>query len=108
MARVVTVHKKEGGGLTVRSGSEIIGFVTRLEGSDTRMSGQFARGPAYAGYADVLASTDAAAIEQRGVHVYSAVHEMRIDDERTLSLKGDRIHFRPTSAFIVLRSGGLG
>ena len=47
MARVVTVHKKEGGGITVRCGSDVVGFVTRLDGGDERMSGNFAAGPAY-------------------------------------------------------------
>lgn len=108
MARVVTVHKKEGGGITVRCGSEVVGFVTRLDGSDERMTGQFAAGPAYKQHAAVLATGDKAQIEGAGVHVYSSVHDMRIDNEASLVLEADQVHFRPASAFIVLRSGGLG
>ena len=56
MARVVTVHKKEGGGITVRCGSEVVGFVTRLDGGDERMSGNFAAGPAHKQREAVLAT----------------------------------------------------
>ena len=108
MARVVTVHKREGGGITVRCGSEVVGFVTRLDGSDERMTGQFAAGPAYKQHEAVLATGDKAQIEKAGLHVYSSVHDMRIDSEASLAVEGDKVHFRPASAFIVLRSGGLG
>jgi hypothetical protein len=33
---------------------------------------------------------------------------MRIDSEASLTVERDKVHFRPASAFIVLRSGGLG
>jgi hypothetical protein len=108
MARIVTVRRKEGGGITVRCGEDVIGFVTRLEGGDVEMRGHFAPGPDYSAYAQLLAAGDAAAMEQRGVHVFSAVHEMRIDDEATLVIAGEEVRFRPAQAFIVLRSGGLG
>jgi hypothetical protein len=108
MARVVTVHKKEGGGITVRCGSEVVGFVTRLDGSDERMTGQFAAGPAYKQHQQILADGDQAEIEKSGLHVYSSVHDMRIDSEASLTVERDKVHFRPASAFIVLRSGGLG
>jgi hypothetical protein len=108
MARVVTVHRKEGGGITVRCGDGVVGFVTRLEGSDESMTGHFAPGPAHSQYAQVLAGGDKAQIEQTGIHVYSAIHDMRIDGEASLAVDGDKVHFRPASAFIVLRSGGLG
>ena len=108
MARVVTVHRKEGGGITVRCGEDIVGFVTRLEGSDEKMTGQLARGPAHKQYAQVLADGDKAQIEQTGLHVYSSIHDMRIDSAASLAVDGDKVHFRPASAFIVLRSGGLG
>jgi hypothetical protein len=108
MARVVTVHKKEGGGITVRCGSEVVGFVTRLDGSDERMTGQFAPGPSHTQYARVLADGDKAQIEASGLHVYSSIHDMRIDSEASLAVEDGKVHFRPASAFIVLRSGGLG
>ncbi len=108
MARVVTVHKKEGGGITVRCGSEVVGFVTRLDGGDERMSGNFAAGPAHKQHQAVLAAGDTTQIEEAGLHVYSSVHDMRIDNEGSLAVEGDKVHFRPASAFIVLRSGGLG
>ncbi|MFM9848199.1 MAG: hypothetical protein ACKVP3_13685 [Hyphomicrobiaceae bacterium] len=108
MARVVTVHRKEGGGITVRCGSGVVGFVTRLEGGDERMSGQFAAGPAHKQYAQLLANGDEAEIERSGLHVYSSIHDMRIDSKASLAVEGDKVHFRPASAFIVLRSGGLG
>lgn len=108
MARVVTVHKKEGGGITVRSGRDVVGFVTRLDGGDERMTGQFAAGPAYKQNEAVLATGDKTQVEKAGLHVYSSVHDMRIDSEQSLAVEGDKVHFRPASAFIVLRSGGLG
>ena len=108
MARVVTVHRKEGGGITVRCGDDVVGFVTRLDGSDESMTGQLAPGPAHKQYAQVLADGDKARIEQTGLHVYSSIHDMRIDSEASLAVDADKVHFRPASAFIVLRSGGLG
>ena len=108
MARVVTVHRKEGGGITVRCGHEVVGFVTRLEGGDERMTGQFAPGPAHKPYAQLLADGDMAEIERCGLHVYSSIHDMRIDGEASLVVEADKVHFRPASAFIMLRSGGLG
>lgn len=108
MARVVTVHRKEGGGITVRCGSEVVGFVTRLDGGDERMTGQFAPGPAHKQYVQLLTDGDQSRIERGGLHVYSSVHDMRIDREASLEVVGDKVHFRPASAFIVLRSGGLG
>lgn len=108
MARVVTVHKKEGGGITVRCGGEVVGFVTRLDGSDERMTGQFAAGPAYKQHEAILTAGNKSQIEKTGLHVYSSVHDMRIDGEASLAIEGDKVHFRPASAFIVLRSGGLG
>jgi hypothetical protein len=108
MARVVTVRKHEGGGITLRCGDDLVGFVTRLEGGDQEMTGRFAAGPDHAAYADLLAAGDRVTIETRGVHVYSAVHDMRIDDEASLTVEGETVRFRPAQAFIVLRSGGLG
>jgi hypothetical protein len=108
MARTVTVRRKEGGGITVRSGDDIVGFVTRLEGGDEQMRGHFARGPQYAPYAQLVTGGTAVEKEKRGMHVYSSVHDMRIDDEETLVIEGDEVRFRPAGAFIVLRSGGLG
>jgi hypothetical protein len=108
MARIVTVHRKEGGGITVRCGDDIVGFVTRLEGTDEEMRGHFARGPKFVTHAQLLAEADAAEREKRGMHVFSSVHDMRIDAEETLVIEADQVRFRPAGAFIVLRSGGLG
>lgn len=108
MARVVTVRKKEGGGISVRCGTDVIGAVTRLEGNDEQMRGHFTHGPHYDTHAHLLAGPDKAAREQAGLHVFSAVHDMRIDEEETLVVDGDEVRFKPDAAFIVLRSGGLG
>jgi hypothetical protein len=108
VARTVTVHKKEGGGLTVRCGDDIVGFVTRLEGGDEEMRGHFTRGPHYPTHAQLVTAASAAEREKGGMHVYSSVHDMRIDAEETLVIEADQVRFRPAGAFIVLRSGGLG
>jgi hypothetical protein len=92
----------------VRCGSDVVGTITRLEGGDEQMRGHFARGPAYEKYGHLLAASDRAEQEQAGIHVFSAEHDMRIDDEGTLVVLGDEAHFKPAAAFIVLRSGGLG
>jgi len=92
----------------VRCGSDVVGFVTRLEGGDAEMRGHFAPGPQYASYAQLVTAADTAEREARGLHVFSSVHDMRIDDEATLVIEADLVRFRPAGAFIVLRSGGLG
>jgi hypothetical protein len=107
MARIVTVHKKGSGGISVRCGRDVIGAVSRLEGGDERMTGRLARGPHYDRYAQLL-SGDGAEMERRGVYVFSEAHDMRIDEEASLVVANDEIHFKPAVAFIVLRSGGLG
>jgi hypothetical protein len=108
MARIVTVRKKEGGGISVRCGSDIVGTVTQLEGGNEQMSGRFTRGAQYDKYARLLGAGDKAAREKAGLHIFSAVHDMRIDQEETLEVDADVVRFKPDAAFIVLRSGGLG
>lgn len=108
MARTVTVRRKEGGGITVRCGDDIVGFLTRLEGGDEEMRGHFARGPQFAAHAQLVTKAEPAEREKNGLHVFSSVHDMRIDEEATLAIEGDIARFRPAAAFIVLRSGGLG
>ena len=108
MARIVTVHRKEGGGITIRCGEAVVGFVTQLQGGDEEMQGRFARGPQYAAHAQLVTQGTAAENERQGMHVFSSVHGMRIDDEETLVIEGETVRFRPAGAFIVLRSGGLG
>lgn len=92
----------------MRCGDDVVGFVTRLEGADEEMRGHFARGPQYGAHAQLLTHADGDERERRGLHVFSSVHEMRIDDEGTLVVEDDKVRFRPATAFIVLRSGGLG
>lgn len=92
----------------MRCGADIVGFVTRLEGADDEMRGRFAPGPKFEAHAGVVTTNDPAEREKQGLHVFSSVHDMRIDDEETLAIEGDLVRFRPAAAFIVLRSGGLG
>lgn len=108
MARIVTVRRKEGGGISVRCGADIVGTVTRLGGSDEQMRGHFTPGPHYDKHAHVLTGPDKTARERAELHVFSAVHDMRIDEEETLVVDGAEVRFKPDPAFIVLRSGGLG
>ena len=92
----------------MRCGDDVVGFVTRLEGADEEMRGYFTRGPQYATHAQLVTKADAVEREKRGMHVFSSVHDMRIDDEGTLVVEDDKVRFRPAAAFLVLRSGGLG
>lgn len=92
----------------MRCGSDVVGFVTRLEGGDEEMRGRFAPGPQYPQHAQLVTNADETAREKHGLHVFSSVHDMRIDAEETLVVEADEVRFRPTGAFIVLRSGGLG
>jgi hypothetical protein len=108
VARTVTVRRREGGGMTVRCGEAVLGFVTQLQGGDEEMQGRFAPGPHYAAHAQLVRQRTAAENERQGLHVFSSVHDMRIDVEETLVIEGETVRFRPAGAFIVLRSGGLG
>ena len=44
------------------------------------MRGHFARGPKYVAHAQLVAEADVAEREKQGMHVFSSVHDMRIDD----------------------------
>lgn len=124
-SRPVNVTKRTSGdtaAILVRAGDKDLGAVSQLGGdSDDTLSGGFANRPAFADLADVFRSlanalqgNDPAAIaaaritlETQAVHVWHSVHDMRIDEPQTLSIVAGRVRFRPNSAFLMMRTGGL-
>jgi hypothetical protein len=103
----------------VRAGDKVLGSIARLAGEGDRMSGLFTHRPAYTDFADKFArlqqAVDAglpadeirAEIEGAGVEVWHTVHEMRLDQSLSLVIAGGEAHFRPTDAFLMMRTGGL-
>ena len=124
-SRPVSVTRRSFGdtaAILVRAGDKDLGTVTQLgSDSDDTLSGNFVNRPAFTDQADVLQalskalqSGDAASIaaaraglEAQDIHVWHSVHEMRIDEAGTLSIAAGRARFRPNSAFLMMRTGGL-
>lgn len=123
--RPVTVTKRSSGdtaAVHVRAGDKDLGSIKQLgSGSDDKLAGGFGNSPAFADFADsfrdladALQRQDTgaiaaahAALEARSIHVWHAVHDMRIDEPGTLSIAGGRAQFRANAAYLMLRTGGL-
>ena len=84
------------------------------------MSGSFTHRPAFVDFSElfdrlerVLAAGEPAdairaEIAERGIEVWHATHDMRLDQPGSLSIGGGEIKFRATDAFLTMRTGGLG
>ena len=123
--RSISVTKRSSGdtaAVHVRAGDKELGTISQLgSGSGDRLAGGFSNTPAFADYAeafrshaDALQRQDGEAIaaaqselEALRVHVWHAVHDMRIDEPGTLSVAGGHAQFRANAAYLMLRTGGL-
>ena len=123
--RPVSVTKRSSGdtaAVHVRAGDKDLGTIAQLgAGSDDKLSGGFSNTPAFADFAEAfralaaaLERQDAPAIaaaqrdlDPHAVHVWHAVHDMRIDEPGTLTIAGGRAQFRANAAYLMLRTGGL-
>ncbi len=121
MRRTVIVRKtSDAGAVTIRAGETVLGSLGNLHaGEDGSMSASFTHSPAFADHEAWLRASGgakgaeearaiAAVIEATGIHVWHGVHDMRIDVAGSLVISKGEVRFRPTDAFSVMRSGGLG
>ncbi len=108
--------------ILVRAGDRDLGAITQMgnDAGDT-LSGNFVNRPAFTDFVDLFSeradadqSGDAAAISgaiakfaEHNIQVWHSVHEMRIDEPGTLTIAQGRARFRPNSAFLMMRTGGL-
>lgn len=126
--RTFTINKTaDSGGVSLRTGQTVLGRLLNMrEGFSAQegMTAKFESAPAFVDHRDrckALADAlklgpDGAAeaarlrqeIEALGVHVYHDVHDMRIDEPASVVISGGEVRFRPTGAFLMMRSGGLG
>ena len=112
----------DAGAFEVRAGERVLGTVSRLSGeADDMLSGAFAHAPAFADHAGLFAAlaraqaacdeADAgvqrAAITRAGIGVWHVDHDMRVDVEGSLVIATGRVRFRPTDAYVTMRTGGL-
>jgi len=123
----VTVRKSsEASGVTLRCGETVLGRLLNLREGFSEADGMVARfegTPAFADHRDRFKSlADAlkdesssgeaarlrAEIEALGVHIHHDQHDMRIDERETVVLSSGDVRFRPTGAFLMMRSGGIG
>lgn len=109
--------------ILLRAGDKVLGQVSRLAGDDGAvMAGAFTHRPAFADFVDLFvrlekatAAGDAAAaaaargeVEAAAIEVWHSVHDMRLDQPGSLVIAGGEVRFRPTDAFLMMRTGGLG
>lgn len=124
--RSVTIRKRaDAGGISVRCGDTTLGTITGLSGgTDSGMTGLFTHTPAYVEHAERFIALARAAAggpalagetealrtenERLGIHVYHAVHDMRIDVPGSLEITAGEARFRAADAFLMMRTGGLG
>lgn len=120
---ITTVTRaNDAGRFEVRAGERVLGTVARLQGdADDTLSGLFANTPAFADHAALFVAlqraitaadeADAAAqhseIARAGIGVWHADHDMRIDQNGSLVIAAGRVRFKPTGAYLTLRTGGL-
>lgn len=120
---VTTVSRaNDAGGFEVRAGERVLGTVSRLSSeADDMLAGSFTHTPAFADHAGlfaalgsaVAAGDETAAAAQRaeiaraGIGVWHADHDMRVDQEGSLVIAAGRVRFRPTDAYLTMRTGGL-
>ncbi len=127
-AASITVRKSsEANVASLRCGETVLGRLVNLREGVSEADGMTARfenAPAFADHRELLkaladalkegaADSTAVArlrdeIEALGIHVHHDIHAMRIDESRSLVLAGGEVRFKPTGAFLMLRSGGLG
>ena len=116
---VVTRRTTDSGGAVLRAGERDLAALSSLRAEDDgTMASAFTHRPALADLADKLRRLAAAPAEEAGalsreleaagLHVWHSVHAMRIDVPGTVRLAKGEIRFRPSDAFLVMRSGGLG
>ena len=48
-----------------------------------------------------------ARIARAGIGVWHVDHDMRVDQEGSLSITAGRVRFKPTDAYLTMRTGGL-
>lgn len=106
----------------VRAKGRDLGAITQLgPESDATLAGTFVHRPAFAdaaeafrAHAAAVQAGDAVEIAARaadvaalGVDVWHTGHDMRIDEPGSLTIAGGRARFRPSGAFLMLRTGGI-
>lgn len=120
---VTTVSRaNDAGAFEVRAGERVLGTVSRLSSeADDMLAGSFTHTPAFADHGAVFAALaralaagdDAGAAAKRaeialaGIGVWHADHDMRVDQEGSLSITAGRVRFKPTDAYLTMRTGGL-
>lgn len=123
MRRSVTIRKSgDSAPIQVRAGEAVLGVVAGLEqAGEGALRGRFTHRPAYADHAATFLALErarergdadeatrlAGVVEAGGVEVWHTVHDMRIDEACSLVIAGGAATFRPTGAFLMLRTGGL-
>lgn len=120
---VTTVSRaNDAGAFEVRAGERVLGTVSRLSSeADDMLAGSFTHTPAFADHAGLFAALaraiadgdDDEATAKRGeiaraaIGVWHAEHDMRVDQDGSLSIAAGRVRFRPTDTYLTLRTGGL-
>lgn len=121
--RTVTVSRaNDAGAFEVRAGERVLGAVSRLSGeADDMLAGAFTHTPAFADHAglfaalaraiadgdDVGATAKREEIARAGIGVWHADHDMRVDQEGSLTIAAGRVRFKPTDTYLTMRTGGL-
>lgn len=124
-SRPVSVTRRTSGdtaAILVRAGDRDLGAITQMgnDGGDT-LSGNFVNRPAFTDFVDQFRALEQAssggdpaaiasaraAIDGAQIQVWHSVHDMRIDEPGTLIIVQGRARFRPNSAFLMMRTGGL-
>jgi hypothetical protein len=123
--RSVTVKRRaEMAAIELRCGETTLGALRGVAGTvgdSATMTGQFTHAPAYVDFSErflalatalrdgdaLRAAAEQSDLENAGVHVYHAQHEMRIDRPATVQVVGGEVRFTPNDAYLMMRTGGL-
>ena len=125
MRKVIIRKRSDSSGVTLRCGDKLLATLGPLDDGDRDgMSAKAVTTPAFADHrehfralAEALRQGEAGLATVRqlrqtgealGLHVHHAAHDMRIDAAASVSLVEGQVRFRPSDAFVMMRSGGLG